>query len=313
MFKKKRVLVTGAYGFIGANLVRELLNKRAEVFTISRKDSQKWRLNDVLAQINDFDITLTDLSGLKRLGEKIKPEIIYHLASYGGHHFQNEEKKIIEINLTGTLNLLEALFNIPYQMFVNTGSSSEYGYKKKKMKECDLLEPVSFYAATKASATLLGQVYAKYYKKKIVTFRPFTVYGPYDNSNKFVPTVIRSCIKGETVKLTNGASNHDYIYSEDLIRAYLMAPFNKKISGEVINLGTGRQYENEEVISLVEKISGKKIAVVKGAYKKHSWDTSYWVADNRLAYKLMGWKPEYSFKKGLLKTYRWFENYYKNK
>jgi len=306
MFRKKRILVTGGSGFIGANLVFKLVNFGAEVNLLTTGETENWRLKEVLKKTKVYQTDFLDLSLLKRIVKKIEPEIIYHLASYGGHHFQDDPQKIIKTNILGTYNLLEAVSETDYQMFINTGSSSEYGFKREKMNEKDLLEPVSFYAISKAACSLMGQMYARKEKKRIMTFRPFSVYGPYDNKNKFIPKLIYSLIKKQKLQMSTRTSRHDYIYIDDVIDAYLKAPFIKKITGEIINLGTGKQYTLAEVITRAEKLTGEKLLREKRSDKAHSWDSDYWVADNSKAIKMLDWEPQYNLTEGLAKTIAWF-------
>lgn len=307
MFKKKRVLITGAAGFIGANLTKKLVDLGAEVHLLIKKPSNKWRIKNFLHQTKEHNSNLSDEKQLKRIISRIKPQIIYHLAAHGSHPFQTNRNEIIKTNITGIVNLLNALSGTNYQSFVNTGTSSEYGLKNKPMKESDLLEPITFYAATKVSTTLLCQVFAKMNNKPIVTLRLFSVFGYYEPLSRLIAAAIKSCLTGKTLKLTSGEQKHDFIFIEDVIDAYLKVPFIKNISGEIINIGSGKQYSNEEVIHKISKLCQKKLKIKKGAYPPRYWDTNYWVADNSKAKKLLGWKPKHTFDQGLQKTIDWFQ------
>lgn len=216
---------------------------------------------------------------------------------------------MIDLNIQGTFNLLLASKDINYDIFINTGSSSEYGLKSKPMKENDLLEPVSFYAATKASATLLCQVFAKEFKKPIVTFRPFSVYGPYEEKSRFMPTIVKALIKGKSINLTPGKQRRDFIYIDDVVDIYIKAMRTRKnLAGQILNIGTGKQYSNDETVKILFKAVGQKVSVKKGAFPKRLWDTPYWVADISKTTKLLKWKPRFGLKEGLRKTYFWAKN-----
>ncbi|MBU1084737.1 NAD-dependent epimerase/dehydratase family protein, partial [Patescibacteria group bacterium] len=220
---------------------------------------------------------------------------------------QQDLTKMIKTNIEGTVNLLEAVNKYKYLSFVNTGTSSEYGYKQKPMKETDILEPAFNYAATKASATLICQVFAKQFNKPIVTLRPFSIYGDWEEPSRFIPTIITSCLKGKTVNLIPGKQVRDFLYVEDLIRAYLVTGLKTNLGGEVINIGSGKQVLVKQTAEKIINLVGNKVKVNIGTYKPRSWDTNYWVADRSKAKKLLGWEPQYTLEDGLKKSIDWYQ------
>lgn len=301
------VLVTGAGGFIGANLVRRLLADGYRVHVIWKKETNPWRIADVLSQLSLHEIELSDRNGLALLLKRINPQAIFHLAAHGAYSSQTDVDQMIKVNIEGTLNLLLASKDIDYQAFVNTGSSSEYGFKNKPMKETDVLAPVSFYAATKASATHLCRVFSREFDKPIVTLRPFSVYGPYEEPSRFIPTIITSLMTQKTIRLTPGNQRRDFVSADDVVDAYLaMMKKGKSVRSEVFNIGTGKEYTNDEVVRTLFTVVKKKTRVIKGAFPARSWDTDHWVADISTAKRLIGWRPRYTLASGLTKTYEWF-------
>lgn len=302
MFKNKKVFITGGFGFIGASLTKRLLKEGALIYLLKRKEADISRLSEETNKIHLINGTLDETFKLKTDLRRINPDYIFHFASYGGHFSEKSSKEIMRINFWGTYSLLEAVNEISFKALINTGSSSEYGFKKRAMKESDILSPASLYAISKAGATHLVQIYSRNYDKNIITIRPFTVYGPGDSPDKFLPTAIRACLGGNVLNLVPATSRHDYIYIDDLVEGYLKAVLAKGISGEVFNLGTGKQYTNQQIIDYIEKITCKKIKINKGAYQSHSWDSNYWVADITKAKKLLGWKPKVGIEEGIKKT-----------
>jgi nucleoside-diphosphate-sugar epimerase len=307
ILSRKRVLITGGTGFIGANLTHKLLKLNCEMNLLVRNSTNYWRLNKILDKINIHQADICDKSNLTKIITKINPQIIIHLATYNQYRNQKEFEQMVETNIMGTLNLLSASKNVNYNIFINTGSSSEYGIKDKPMKETDLLEPISFYAATKSSATFLCQVFSKEYDKPIVTLRPFSVYGPFEEKNRFVPTIIRAINENKTIKLTPGNQRRDFIYVDDVVDIYVKAiSLGKKLSGEVLNMGTGVEFTNDEVVQTLFKIASKKVKIEKGAYPKRLWDNPHWIADISKTKKLLNWKPRFTLEQGLRYTYNWF-------
>lgn len=312
MISHQNILITGAGGFIGANLLYQLIPQKNTLHLIIKKTSNLWRIKKVLPSVKLYNVSLVDIKGLTKIIKRIKPTIIYHLAVHGAYPQQKNQIEIIGTNLIGTANLLIASSSINYKCFVNTGSSSEYGFKQKPMKETDLLEPNSFYAATKAAATYFCQVIAKSHHKPIITLRPFSVYGPFEEPTRFIPTVISRILKNQPVLLTSDKIRRDFIYIEDIINAYLKIPavINKRIYGEVFNLGTGKQYTNDQVVRTIKNLLRKKIVIKKGAYQRRSWDSNFWVADISKSKKILRWKAKYGLEKGLEKTIKWFTKNY---
>lgn len=309
----KTILVTGAAGFIGSNLIRKLISLDNKVHIFVKKSTNLWRIKDIINQVKIHNISLTNLKQIEKSVKHFKPEIIYHLAAHGSYPQQIDPPTIIKTNILGTANLITALNSINYKCFVNTGSSSEYGFKNKPMKETDLLAPESFYAATKATSTYFCQVIAKNFARPIITLRPFSVYGPYEEPTRLIPTVIKNIIISKPVLLTSKTAKRDFIYVEDFVNCYLKIPqlINKKLYGQVFNVGTGKQYSNEDIVKTVRQILKKKVIIRKGAYKNRTWDSDYWVGNISKAKRLLHWKPEHSLKEGLRKTVSWFLEYEK--
>ena len=303
---RKVILLTGTAGFIGANLARLCLKKNFEVHALVKKESNLWRIRDLKGNINLHYDDLSNLRKLKKNLRTINPKYILHLASHGSYPHQTNVNKMIEANVLGTYNLLEASLDIPYQCLINTGSSSEYGFKSKPMKETDVLEPVSFYAATKAGATLLCQVFARQFGKPIINFRLFSVYGPYEAPTRLIPQAIKAAITGQTLKLTPGKERRDFIHIEDVAQAFFQAIDKKNLDGEILNIGTGKQHTNLQVAEIIRKLSGNRLKVEVGTYKPRYWDTDFWVADISKIKAQLGWQPKYSLEDGLKRTYSWF-------
>jgi nucleoside-diphosphate-sugar epimerase len=178
MATKNIFLITGASGFIGSVLLRRLVEQKQEVHLILRKESKRWRIADLLDKVTIHYSDLSKVTELIEIVKKVKPNIIYHLATNGAYSYQKDANQIIETNILGTWNLLQACNTVDYDLFVNTGSSSEYGSKQFAMRETDIVEPNSYYAVTKCAQTLLCSHIAKQEHRPIVTIRPFSVYGP---------------------------------------------------------------------------------------------------------------------------------------
>ena len=307
--KGKRILITGVTGFVGACLLHGLINDGfSNISIIIRNTSNIWRIKDILDKIKVYYSDLLDLERLTEIVSKIKPEIIYHLATYGAYPtIQKNVRKIYRTNLFGTINLLNASEKIGFECFVNTGSSSEYGEKKEPMVETNLLEPNCDYGVSKACATLYCQNFARQNSLPVVTFRLFSPYGYYEDQNRLIPYVILSCLLGKNLKLSSPYSVRDFIFIEDVIESYIKILKFKNLYGEIFNIGYGEQFSVGEVVGEVINITGRKLKLKWNSIFNPRLEPTNWVVDISKAKNILNWSPRYNLKEGLKKDVEWFK------
>lgn len=310
MSKYYKVLVTGATGFVGSNLVRRLLDEEYEVHILTRESSNKWRIRDILPNLNEHSVDLLDGNRLKPLLEQINPDVIFHLATlgiYGG--IQSPEKDVIETNLFGTMNLINACENIEYRCFVNTGSSSEYGPKKELMKENDVCEPINVYGISKCAATLYGNFIARTKGKPIIGFRLFSPFGPYDDKSRLMTYAITNTLQNKPLMLANPDAVRDYIYIEDVLDLYLQSiELASKVKGEIFNIGSGSEKSVSYVVNKIIEITNSKSEIKWKSFPKREYDTEKWEADIEKVSKYFNWKPKYQIDEGIMKSISWFKS-----
>lgn len=308
VLKGKRVLITGATGFIGSNLLRRCVNDGADVSIFIRKNSNMWRIQDIVANVKKFKVDLSDKEAVKKSVNKIKPVVIFHTAVYGALSSQSDKKRIMAVNLKGAVNLIDCCKKLDFELLVNSGSSSEYGFKTQAMREDDILEPFSPYGVSKAMTSLYAQKTAQDYKKPIVTLRLFSPYGYFEDYHRLIPTVILSCLRRQHIKLSSPHSVRDFIFIDDVVDAYLKAfECRVKISGEIFNIGSGTQYHTEYVVKKIIKLTGSKVKPEWGSLKNARIEPSHWQANRDKAEKGLDWCPLQSLDRGLSKTITWFK------
>lgn len=306
--RNKEILVTGATGFIGANLVHKLISNRCNVNIIKRRESNLWRLNNNLNDIRTFDANLENYAEVKKVVENVKPEIIYHLATYGGFSYQKDTYKIIDTNIIGTMNLLKACMKNGFSLFVNTGSSSEYGIKDKPILESDSLEPITPYGLTKATVSSFLSKMGKLQNLPIVTFRLFSPYGYYEDKNRLMPHLILSCLKNRNPQLSSPDSVRDFVFIEDVIDAYLSIPNKEEINGEVFNIAGGKQHDVDSIARLAIKlIDDDVIPEYRTAQSTQLKEPKTWLADISNAERILNWRPKNNIDTGLKKNIDWFK------
>lgn len=307
--KGEKVFITGATGFVGSNLARRYLGQGAEVYVNIRKTSDTWRIDDILRDVNIVPLDITDFEKLRSSLKKIRPGFILHTAAYGGSAAQEDPEKIIASNIAGTLNILRSCRDINVDLLVNTGSSSEYGMKNSPMKESDLLEPVTGYGVSKASATLYCQTYARAEKIPVITLRLFSPYGRYEQKSRLIPSVILSALQKKSPKISSRQFVRDFIYLDDVLSAYDAALDLTEASGKIFNIGSGNQYSVGEVVDIIIRLLGNEVSYETGIPQAWKNEPASWKADIGKAKSELFWEPEYSLEQGLLATINWFKDH----
>ena len=307
---KQPILITGATGFIGANLVRHFVSKKIKVNIILRKNSNKWRIKDIIDKTNSFNVDLKDEKKLQQIIKVIKPKTIFHLAAHGAYSYQNDFKSIKDTILDGTINLINACKKYNFNIFINTGSSSEYGFKKKKMSEKNILVPNSYYSVFKSSSTLYCQFESLKSDLPIITIRPFHVYGPYEEPTRLIPTLIRELIQNKKSKLVSPKISRDLIYIDDVINFYIMIAKKNNLRGEIFNLGFGKKVTIKEIYNYIKKITNSKVSSKWNSLSNRSWDQTHWYSDMSHTKKKLDWSPKVNYKIGLYKTLTWYKYFY---
>ena len=304
-----RVFLTGASGFVGANLARRLLAEGHDVHLLLRANHNPWRVEEIREHLTVHAGDLGDVAGLEAAVAAAKPEWVFHLAAHGAYPTQQDLDQMIATNVQGTANLVRAAVRSGgVEAFVNTGSSSEYGYKDHAPGEDEALEPNSDYAVTKAAATMYCAYAAQRTGLPITTLRLYSVYGPYEEPHRLVPTLIVKGLEGLLPPLVNPKVARDYVHVDDVCAAYLAAaghPYSHP--GVVYNVGTGVQTSLAGIVAVARTLLGVQAEPVWGSMPERSWDTDVWVSDPSRIKRDLAWNPEHDVESGLGQTIDWFK------
>lgn len=305
MAGRERVLITGASGFLGACLARRQMAAGQEVHLILRPEFQRWRLAGLEGRYTGHWADLRDAAAVRRAVQDCQPEIIYHLATHGAYAFQKDRAAILNTNLAGTANLLEALAGVNYRALVHTGSSSEYGQQDGPMRASDLIKPRTAYAVSKAAATLLCQSEALQ-GRPVCTVRVFSAYGPWEDPRRLVPYVMECCLRGETPRVTPGAQPRDFIHVDDVMDLLEIAAHCPAARGQILHAGSGRQHTVREMVQTILQVCGnQRLEAQFGAEPTRADEPRCWVADLEETTVLTGWKPRLDLREGIEWTWAW--------
>ena len=303
----KRAIITGATGFVGANLAWRLLRDGHEVHLLIRPACDRWRIEAIGRDAAFHSADLHDPAAVADAVAGIRPEWVFHLAAYGAYSFQNDREEMVRTNVQGTLNLLEACLKTGFEAFVNTGSSSEYGFKDHAPKETEPVEPNSDYAVTKAGATYFCGQMARRHDVRVPTLRLYSVYGPYEEPTRLMPMLIVRGLHDELPPLVGPELAHDYVAVEDVCNAYLLAARSGG-NDAVYNVGTGVQTTMRRAVEVARKVLNIKAEPKWGSMPNRSWDTAVWVSDPEKIQKELGWKPQTAFEEGFRRMADWLRS-----
>jgi len=302
----RRVLLTGGSGFVGACLARRLLCDGHEVNLLLRDEHQPWRLTEILRELRVHLVRLDDFDSVLRCVRAVRPEWIFHLAAYGASSHQQNLATMLSTNVVGAASLVQAAVQVGVEAFVNTGSSSEYGFKDHAPAEDEPIEPNSHYAVTKASATLLCRHAANRSGMRIPTLRLYSVYGPYEEPTRLIPTLIRFGEKGELPPLVDPRVARDFVFVDDVCEAYVRAASRPMSDpGIILNIGSGTQTTIEQVVSTTIDVFGLRAQPKWGSMDNRSWDTVVWCCSPGRAAREIGWQATTVFEDGFRRTREW--------
>ena len=311
----KKVLVTGAGGFIASHLTETLVDLgsrvRALVHYNSRNDPGLLGLltKEKLDQVELVSGDLRDLSAVQQAVSGC--EIIFHLGALIAIPYSYlHPADVVETNVVGTLNILLAAQNANIERLVHTSTSEVYGTAiHVPISEKHPLQAQSPYAASKIGADKLAESFYRSYGLPVVTVRPFNTYGPRQSARAVIPTIITQALTQNTIYLGNLDARRDLTYVGDTVNGFLRAAIAEGIMGEVFNLGTGKEIRIGDLAKEIIHIVGKpvKIVVDPQRLRPKKSEVQRLLSDNNKAQTELEWQPQMSLEDGLARTIDWVE------
>lgn len=315
--KNKKILVTGAGGFIGSHLVELLVKKGCKVRALVHYNSfNRWGWLDYIDKTTKDSVEIyvgdvTDPYGVKKIMNGC--DIVFHLAALIGipysYYFPNT---YVDTNIKGTLNILQAARELRVEKVIHTSTSEVYGSAQfVPITEMHSINPQSPYAATKASADFLALSFYKSFHLPVSIIRPFNTYGPRQSARAIIPTIITQIASGKRkIQLGSLYPTRDLTYVNDTVEGFIKIAESDNSIGEIINIGSNLEISIGELVKLIAKFMDIKVEVEvkKNRQRPKKSEVERLCADNTKAKKLLGWTPKYTLEEGLMETIKWFNS-----
>lgn len=313
---KKKVLVTGADGFIGSHLVEELLNEGYDVRAFVYYNSfNTWGWldtlpKDKLEQIDVFTGDIRDPNGVREAMKDI--EEVYHLAALIAIPFSyHSPDSYVDTNIKGTLNILQAAKDLGTKRILVTSTSEVYG--TAQYVPIDELHPYqgqSPYSATKIGADRLAESFYRSFNMPITIVRPFNTFGPRQSARAVIPTIITQLLSGETeIKLGSLTPTRDFNFVKDTARGFIEIAKSDATIGEEINIATQEEISIGRLAEeLIKQINPEaKIICDEQRLRPEKSEVNRLLGSNEKIKRLTNWKPAHSFEEGIRETVEWFK------
>ena len=309
----RRVLVTGAGGFIGSHLAETLARAGAEVRAFirytSRSDNGWLELADPEAA-SEIEVFRGDLVNPEAVANALSGcEFVFHLGAlipipYSYRH----PREFVSANVVGTLNVLEAARGGEQSRIVHTSTSEVYGTAQAiPIDEEHPLHPQSPYAATKVAADQLALSFQRSFGTPVVIARPFNTYGPRQSARAVIPTIVTQALARDVIELGATSPTRDFLFVDDTVAGLLRCAEAQGVEGEVVNLGTGTNVSIGDVAGRILRLLGRDlpIALDEQRVRPPESEVERLVAGNAKARKLLGWEPTVQLDEGLKRTVEW--------
>jgi NAD dependent epimerase/dehydratase len=309
----RRVLVSGAGGFIGSHLVELLAGRGARVRAFVRytsRDDRGWLDRIDPGVLGEVEVFAGDLANPEAVaGALAGCEKVLHLGAlipipYSYRH----PREFVSANVAGTLNVLESARRADVHRIVQVSSSEVYGSAQKiPITEEHRLHPQSPYAATKVGADQLALSYARSFALPVILARPFNTFGPRQSARAVIPTIVTQALTRDRIELGALEPTRDFLYVGDTVEGLARCAEIEGVEGEVFNLGTGREHSIRDVVDLVLAATGKELPVELSEERLRplTSEVDRLCASVDKARALLGWEAKVSFEDGLRRTIDW--------
>ena len=313
--KNKKVLVTGAGGFIGSHLTEELVKSGAKVRALAHYNSRNdWGLIDLLPKEikQELEVITGDIQDPFMIRKAVKGcAVVFHLAALIAIPYSYiAPESYVNVNIKGTLNVLQACLEEGVEKVVHTSTSETYGTAQyTPIDEKHPLQGQSPYSASKIGADKIAESFYRSFGLPVATTRPFNTYGPRQSARAIIPTIITQALVSSEVNLGLLTPVRDLTYVKDTVAGFLKVAESDKSVGEVINIGTGCGITIGDLAEKIIGFVGKDVTIVRDEQRvrPEKSEVMQLLCDNRKAKELIGWEPRYALEEGLRGTIKWIK------
>jgi len=321
-WRGKKVVVTGAGGFIGCHLTEVLLEKGASIRAFVRYNSRHnygWLEGLSARETGDLSVVLCDVRDCNAMRKLVEgSDVVFHLAALIGIPYSYvAPEAYLETNVKGTFNVFQAALEAQVERIIHTSTSEVYGTAQYvPIDEEHPLQGQSPYAASKIATDKLAESYFRSFGLPVVTIRPFNTYGPRQSARAVIPTIISQALRGKEVRLGSLEPVRDMTFVGDTVRGFIAAAESEKLIGETLNLGTGKGVSIRELVEIISAIMNREMNIIteKERTRPAKSEVLKLISCATKAKKLMNWEAQTGLQEGLTKTVTWIsenQNFYK--
>ena len=299
------ILVTGASGFVGANLFRLITSARNDVYAVVQRE-KNWRLADAQDE-QIIAVDLSDSAAVKNLVHSVNPQTIFDCVAYGAYPFENDQSLIYQTNFQAVTNLVSMLSAHPIAAYIHAGSSSEYGTNCSAPLESSVCAPDSHYATSKVAVANYLTFMGKRHQFPCVNLRLYSVYGQLEDTSRLMPSLVRHALAGKLPPFVDARTSRDFIHVDDVCAAFVMAAsrMHPGLYGENFNIGSGLKTTIADLAATTKAVFNVAGEPRFNTMEGRAWDQAEWYSNPQKAADSFGWQCTIDLTKGLQKTAAW--------
>lgn len=314
-WKGKKVLVTGAGGFIGSHLAERLAGLGAQTRAlIHYRSDGSWGWLERSSFADRLDVVMGDVRDAASVSRAVQGvEVVFHLAALIAIPYSYEAPvSYVRTNVEGTFNTLQAAKDAGVERIVHTSTSEVYGTARYvPIDEAHPLQAQSPYAATKIAADKMAEAFHLSFGLPVVTLRPFNTFGPRQSARAVIPTIITQCLREGRVRLGNVHPTRDFNYVANTVDGFLAAASSPGAIGRTVNVGSGIEIRIEELVEMIGRLIGKRVIIETDEKRRRpeASEVERLLANTRAAEELLAWKPAVTLEEGLRLTVGWMQEH----
>jgi nucleoside-diphosphate-sugar epimerase/glycosyltransferase involved in cell wall biosynthesis len=301
------ILVLGASGFVGANLLKLILQIRSDAYGTAFS-TPAWRLEEIPAG-NVITVDLLVPQSARAVMKQIQPGTVFDCVAYGAYSFEQDPARMYDTNIVFKVRLMELMYELGTWCYIHAGSSSEYGENADRPAEDSVLAPNSHYAVTKASCAGLVYFWGKHRGLRCANLRLYSVYGQLEEPSRLIPALISAAQKGGYPPLVDPGVSRDFLYVEDACESFVDAALSltPEFYGHSFNIGTGISTSIGELALMARDLFHLDAPPVFASMPNRSWDfDGRWCANATKAASHIGWTARTSLSEGLFRFADWY-------